>query len=66
MRLADRVEHWVPVNEPNVVTMLGHALGEHAPGKRLMLDALPVAHHLLLGHGKAANALRAVGATSVG
>ena len=66
MRLADRVEHWAPVNEPNVVTMLGYALGEHAPGKQLMFDALPVAHHLLLGHGKAANALRAVGATSVG
>jgi beta-glucosidase len=66
MRLADRVEHWAPVNEPNVVTILGHATGEHAPGKRLMFDALPVAHHLLLGHGKAANALRAVGARSVG
>ena len=24
-----------PVNEPNVVTMLGHAVGVHAPGKRL-------------------------------
>ena len=66
MRLADRVEHWAPVNEPSVVTLLGYALGEHAPGKQLMFDALPVAHHLLLGHGKAANALRAVGATSVG
>ncbi len=66
MRLGDRVEHWCPVNEPNVVTMLGHALGVHAPGKQLMFDALPVAHHLLLGHGRAVAALRAVGATSVG
>jgi beta-glucosidase len=66
MRLGDRVEHWAPVNEPNVVTVLGYALGTHAPGRRLMFDALPVAHHLLLGHGKAANALRAVGVTSVG
>ena len=64
--LADRVEHWVPVNEPNVVTMLGYGLGTHAPGKRLMFDALPVAHHLLLAHGKAAIALRQAGATSVG
>jgi len=31
LRFADRVEHWVPVNEPNVVTMLGYALGAHAP-----------------------------------
>ncbi len=66
LRLGDRVEHWCPVNEPNVVTMLGHALGVHAPGKQLMFDALPVAHHLLLGHGRALAALRAVGAKSVG
>jgi beta-glucosidase len=63
---ADRVEHWIPVNEPNVVTMLGHALGMHAPGYALLFDALPVAHHLLLGHGRAAIALREAGATSVG
>ena len=66
LRLGDRVEHWCPVNEPNVVTMLGHALGLHAPGKRLLFDALPVAHHLLLAHGRAVAALRSVGATSVG
>ncbi len=64
--LADRVEHWVPVNEPNVVTMLGYATGTHAPGKKLLLDALPAAHHLLLAHGKATIALRGAGATSVG
>ena len=64
--LGDRVEHWIPVNEPNVVTMLGYGNGTHAPGKNLMFDALRVAHHLLLGHGKAAIALRQAGATSVG
>ena len=66
MRFADRVAHWVPVNEPNVVTMLGYATGIHAPGRRLMFGALPVAHHLLLGHGLAADALRSAGATSIG
>jgi beta-glucosidase len=66
MRLGDRVRHWVPVNEPNVVTLLGYGIGLHAPGRRLMFDALPVAHHLLLGHGKAVHALRSAGATSVG
>jgi len=66
MRLGDRVAHWIPVNEPNVVTMLGYALGVHAPGKRLLLDALPAAHHLLLGHGRAVQALRATGARSIG
>lgn len=65
-RFADRVEHWVPVNEPNVVTVRGYATGEHAPGRGLLFDALPVAHHLLLAHGRAAVALRAAGATSVG
>ncbi|MEZ0577391.1 GH1 family beta-glucosidase [Nocardioides sp. MH1] len=65
-RLADRVEHWVPVNEPSVVTTFGYATGEHAPGRRLLLDATPAAHHLLLAHGRAAMALRAAGATSVG
>ena len=65
-RLADRVAHWVPVNEPNVVTLLGYATGMHAPGRTLMFHALPVAHHLLLGHGLAVAALRAAGAGSVG
>ncbi|HSE08104.1 MAG TPA: GH1 family beta-glucosidase [Nocardioidaceae bacterium] len=66
MRLGDRVAHWIPVNEPNVVTMLGYALGVHAPGRKLMFDALPAAHHLLLGHGRAVQTLRSVGATSIG
>jgi beta-glucosidase len=65
-RLTDRVEHWIPVNEPNVVTMMGYGNGMHAPGKALMFDALPVAHHLLLAHGRAAIALRAAGASSIG
>ncbi len=61
-RLGDRVAQWIPVNEPNVVTMIGYGLGLHAPGRTLMFDALPVAHHLLLGHGFAVQALRAAGA----
>ena len=65
-RYADRVEHWVPVNEPNVATFNGYALGQHAPGRTMMFDAFPVAHHLLLGHGRAAIELRRAGAESVG
>ncbi|WP_243060521.1 GH1 family beta-glucosidase [Nocardioides sp. SR21] len=65
-RFADRVEHWIPVNEPNVVMMMGYAIGMHAPGKTLMFDAMPAAHHLLLGHGRAAIALREAGASSIG
>ena len=51
----------MPLNEPNVVTILGHAIGNHAPGRTLGFEALPVAHHLLLGHGLATQALRAAG-----
>lgn len=65
-RLGDRVEHWVPVNEPNVVTLMGYGIGMHAPGKTLMFEALPAAHHLLLAHGRAVVALRETGAASVG
>jgi beta-glucosidase len=65
-RLGDRVTDWVPVNEPNVVTLMGYGVAMHAPGKALMFDALPVGHHLLVAHGRAAIALRAAGATSIG
>lgn len=60
-RLADRIGLWITLNEPYVVTAFGYALGIHAPGKALMLDALPTAHHQLLGHGLATAALRAAG-----
>jgi beta-glucosidase len=34
-------------------------MGTHAPGQTRLLGALPVAHHLLLGHGLAVPAIRA-------
>ena len=48
-----------------MVTAFGYALGIHAPGRELMLGALPTAHHQLLGHGLATSALRAAGARQV-
>lgn len=65
-RLGDRVNRWITINEPREVTMLGYALGVHAPGRTGVFEALPVAHHLLLGHGLAAQALRAADATDIG
>ncbi|MDH6610021.1 beta-glucosidase [Streptomyces sp. SAI-208] len=65
-RLGDRVKKWITLNEPAEHTLFGHALGAHAPGKQLMFDALPAAHHQLLGHGLAVQALRAAGATDIG
>ncbi|MFF4949906.1 GH1 family beta-glucosidase [Streptomyces chattanoogensis] len=65
-RLGDRVEHWITLNEPAELTLLGYGLGQHAPGRRLLFDALPAAHHQLLGHGLAVQALRARGAAGIG
>jgi beta-glucosidase len=64
-RLADRIPLWITLNEPFVVMSMGYGLGTHAPGKELMLGALPAAHHQLLGHGLAAAALRSAGARQV-
>jgi beta-glucosidase len=64
-RLADRVEHWTTLNEPFVHMVYGYGLGIHAPGRTLVLEALPVAHHQLLGHGLAVAALRGNGARQV-
>ncbi|MGW1256910.1 GH1 family beta-glucosidase [Streptomyces sp. NPDC002513] len=65
-RLGDRVPTWITLNEPAEHTLLGHALGVHAPGRHLLFDALPVAHHQLLAHGLAVQALRAAGAGDIG
>ncbi|MBO8198687.1 beta-glucosidase [Streptomyces smyrnaeus] len=65
-RLGDRVNRWITLNEPAELTLLGYGLGVHAPGERLLFDALPAAHHQLLGHGLAVRALRANGADSIG
>ncbi|MFJ4705603.1 GH1 family beta-glucosidase [Streptomyces anulatus] len=56
--LGDRVEHWTTLNEPWCSAMLGYAHGVHAPGRRDPVDAMAAVHHLLLGHGLAAAALR--------
>lgn len=64
-RLGDRVRRWITVNEPFVHMAYGYALGMHAPGRTLLLDALPAAHHQLLGHGLAAMSVRGRGAREV-
>ncbi len=59
-RLADRVSHWMMLNEPNVVAIFGYGLGEHAPGLRLGEDGmLRALYHQNLAQGAA---LRAVAA----
>ncbi|AOS62230.1 GH1 family beta-glucosidase [Actinoalloteichus hymeniacidonis] len=58
-RLGDRVLNWTTLNEPWCSAYLGHFTGLHAPGRTDARAALVAAHHLLLGHGLAASALRA-------
>ena len=56
--LGDRVRHWSTVNEPWCASMLGYAAGVNAPGVVDAGAAVAAAHHLLLGHGLAVDALR--------
>jgi beta-glucosidase len=58
-RLGDRVRHIATVNEPYVVSDHGYRLGSHAPGRTEPQAALAAAHHLLVAHGLAVQALRA-------
>ena len=57
--LGDRVEVWTTLNEPWCSAFLGYGSGVHAPGRTEPGAALAAAHHLLLGHGLATEALRA-------
>jgi beta-glucosidase len=57
--LGDRVKLWITLNEPIIHMTMGYGLGVHAPGLALLFDALPAAHHQLLGHGLAVHAIRA-------
>ena len=57
-RLGDRVRNWVTHNEPWVIAWNGYGRGEHAPGRTSEADAIAAAHHLLLSHGWAVEAIR--------
>lgn len=59
VRLGDRVRHWTTLNEPWCAAFLGYGNGFHAPGVADPARALRAAHHLMLGHGLAVEALRA-------
>ncbi len=64
-RLGDRVRTWTTLNEPWCSAYLGYASGRHAPGVTDPASTFKAVHHLLLGHGLAARALRSAGARSV-
>ena len=56
--LGDRVPVWTTLNEPWCTAFVGHLAGSHAPGIQDPRAALAAAHHLMLGHGLAVQALR--------
>ncbi|MFC5177355.1 GH1 family beta-glucosidase [Nocardioides taihuensis] len=56
-RLGDRVRLWATHNEPWCAAYLGYAAGVHAPGRREGGAAHKAAHHLMLGHAWAREAL---------
>ena len=58
--LADRVPMVSTFNEPWCAAYLGYAAGIHAPGRRNAADSIRAAHHQLLAHGLAIQAMRAI------
>ncbi len=58
-RLGDRVRAIATLNEPHVVSDLGYRSGAHAPGRVEPDAAVAAAHHLLVAHGLALQAIRA-------
>jgi beta-glucosidase len=58
--LAPHCRHWITVNEPNILTLMGWVEGACPPGRRLAFaDAWCVLDNLLTAHVLAANAVRA-------
>ena len=60
-RLGDRASHWAMFNEPQVHAVMGHGLGEHAPGLYGKDPMAAAAHHQNLAQGSGLAALRAIG-----
>ena len=60
-RLAPRCRHWITVNEPNIVALMGWVDGSCPPGRRgAVADAWAVADNLLTAHVLAYSAIHAV------
>ena len=60
-QLGDRVRYWATLNEPDDIAEAGYANGEHAPG--ILNDwktVYQVIHNLMVAHGLAVQAMRAV------
>jgi beta-glucosidase len=58
--LGDRVEKWITINEPWVMTWLGHMTGIHAPGAKDLKRSIAASHHTALAHAEASRAIKAI------
>ena len=59
--LAPYCRHWVTINEPNIMTLMGWVEGACPPGRRMAVaDAFCVLDNLLTGHVLAADAVTAI------
>jgi len=58
-RLGDRLKNYIILNEAAVHAVVGHVLGEQAPGLKDVNLLGKVVHHMNLGQGLAIQALRA-------
>ncbi|XP_038898509.1 beta-glucosidase 18-like [Benincasa hispida] len=65
----DRVKHWITINEPNVVTLMGYTVGFYPPARcsppfgncstgNSDIEPLIVMHNMLLAHAKAVHLYR--------
>ena len=58
--IGDAAARWITLNEPWCSAWRGYEVGDHAPGITDVGQAAAAHHHLLLAHGMATQALRAV------
>ncbi|APG47916.1 GH1 family beta-glucosidase [Phaeobacter porticola] len=65
-RIGDRMYSAAPINEPWCVGWLSHFLGHHAPGLRDIRATARAMHHVMLAHGTAIQAMRALGMGNLG
>lgn len=54
----DRVKHWITLNEPWVVAILGYGQGVFAPGRTSNVDPYLAGHNLIRAHAKAVDVYR--------
>ena len=66
-RALPKVKHFITFNEPQCIVAFGYGSGTHAPGYKLSNEEQLIAvHNILLAHGRAVEAIRAVSKAEVG